>query len=107
MDDFGSSRGNGTPNPRAGLEPASDIHARVLEEWQRFRAALPALLGRYGGRWVVFLYGRVEGDFDDIDAAYVAALERFGPEGGFVVSRVEHKHPLLAYGFGRAGAVAA
>jgi hypothetical protein len=61
---------------------------RVLEESRRFRAALPELLPQYNGRWVVFRNGAVVDAFDDEDDAYVAAVDKFGVGGGFVIARV-------------------
>jgi hypothetical protein len=61
---------------------------RVLEESRRFRSRLPELIKQYEGRWVVFLDGDVKEDFDDEEAAYVAAVQKFGVRGGFVIARV-------------------
>lgn len=61
---------------------------RVLEESRTFRARLPELMKAYEGRWVVFRDGDVKADFDDEEAAYVAAVQRFGVRGGFVIARV-------------------
>lgn len=61
---------------------------RVLDESKRFRARLPELVPRYDGRWVVFLDGDVKDDFEGEEEAYVAAVRRFGVNGGFVIARV-------------------
>lgn len=64
------------------------VAQRVLAETYRFNAALPGLLERYPGKWVVFRDGEVVSVFDDEQAAYGDALARFGAEGGFVVAPV-------------------
>ena len=61
---------------------------RVLEESRTFRQRLPELLKVYEGRWVVFRDGGVIDAFDDEETAYVAAVQRFGVHGGFVVAPV-------------------
>ena len=61
---------------------------KVHEEAVRFDAALPELRQRLLGRYVVFLNGEVVDHFATMDEAYRTALERFGPDGGFVVSQV-------------------
>lgn len=68
-----------------------DLHSverRVAGESRRFRDALPRLLSRLRGRWVIFLDGAVQGDFADCDAAYREAVRRFGLYGGFVIAEV-------------------
>lgn len=73
-------------------------YERVLEEWRRFEARLPELTETLAGRWVVFRDDTVHGAYDDEEAAYVAAVETFGRNGGFVISRVEPQEtiPLTA-----------
>jgi hypothetical protein len=66
-----------------------EVHQRVLEESKRFRERLPELLAKYDGRWIIFLRDEVQGDFDDEEAAYTAAVRRFGVRGGFVIARVD------------------
>jgi hypothetical protein len=61
---------------------------KVREESRRFRAALPGLLDRYAGRWVVFVNGQVAEDCDDEEEAYAAGVRRFGVKGGFVIAQV-------------------
>ena len=72
-----------------------DVHEKVRRESDRFRAALPRLLrSRLKGRWVIFLNGKVEGDFESVEEAYPEARRRFGHDGGFVVARVEPQRVL-------------
>ena len=66
-----------------------DVHEKVKRESERFRAALPRLLkSRLRNRWVIFLHGKVEGDFESGHEALVEAQRRFGHDGGFVVTQV-------------------
>jgi hypothetical protein len=71
----------------------SEIERRVLEETERFRAALPELIKHHPGRWVVFRDGAVVSDHATEDEAYRAAVVRFGVQGGFVVAPVAHVEP--------------
>ena len=61
---------------------------RVREEMGRFREALPRLLSELEGRWVVFRDGEVVSVHDDEEQAYIAGMERFGPDGGQVIALV-------------------
>ncbi|MBI5478799.1 MAG: hypothetical protein HY906_08090 [Deltaproteobacteria bacterium] len=71
----------------------SDIERKVLEETERFRAALPELIKQHPGRWVVFRDGQVVSDHATEDEAYRAAVARFGVTGGFVVAPVVEVEP--------------
>lgn len=62
---------------------------RVLEETKRFEAKLPELLPQLAGRWVVFRDGVVASDHPNENEAYRAAVQAFGPQGGFVVAEVK------------------
>jgi len=64
------------------------IEERVRAESERFHAALPTLTQRYAGRWVIYMDGEVQGDYPTLEAAYRAAIEKYGPDGGFVVGQV-------------------
>lgn len=66
---------------------------KVLEETKRFHDALPQLVQKYAGRWVVFAEGAVVSDHANENDAYKAALERFGVQGGFVVAPVVELKP--------------
>ena len=64
------------------------VRQRVLAEAARFRAKLPILLPRYAEQWVVFRDDEVVSAPATEEEAYVAGLDRFGPEGGHVVAVV-------------------
>lgn len=79
---------------QGGAQP-SDVEAEVLRVRQRvlaeaasFRAKLPVLLPRYSEQWVVFRDGEVVSAHASEEEAYVAGLDRFGPDGGHVVAVV-------------------
>jgi len=71
----------------------TDVHEKVKEESKRFEQALPGLLESLKGRWVVFLNGAVQGDYETADQAYSDGLKRFGLKGGFVVAEVKQVDP--------------
>ena len=71
---------------------------KVWDEWERFNAALPDLLTKYSERWVVFRDGSVHGDFADEDAAYVAAVAKFGVRGCFIICQVTTKPSVILHG---------
>jgi len=76
-----------------------NVREKVRRESDRFRAALPRLLrSRLRNRWVIFLNGQVEGDFDSGDEAFDEATRRFGYDGGFVVARVERQRVIRVPG---------
>ncbi len=64
------------------------VKQKIRDEFHRFRQVLGSLLETHRGQWVVFLDGRVQGFYDDENAAYASAVERFGIDGGFVVAPV-------------------
>lgn len=71
------------------------VAAMVLEETRRFEAALPDLMTRYEGRWVVFKDGAVVSDHDTEEEAFLSSLERFGLEGGQVIAQVKPIRPRV------------
>jgi hypothetical protein len=71
----------------------SETERRVLAETEKFESALPALLPKYGGRWVVFREGAVQADFNNEAEAYTFAMSRFGPDGGAVIAPVVVSSP--------------
>jgi hypothetical protein len=76
-----------------------DVRERVFAECDRFYAALPRLLeSPLKGRWVVFLNGEVQADFENQFDAYHAAGARFGYDGGFVIARVEPQRVIWVPG---------
>ena len=66
---------------------------KVKREMQSFRTALPELLKEHAGQWVVFADGTVVGFYEDEDSAYRAAMQEYGPGGGFVIARVVQEQP--------------
>jgi hypothetical protein len=66
----------------------------VLEETKRFHQALPSLLPDHRGKWIVFKEGSVHSEHDSEDAAYAAAVNAYGKNGGFVVAQVAEVSPL-------------
>lgn len=66
----------------------STVAHRVLEETKRFHSALPDLLLKYRGRWIVFRDGEVKSDWATEQEAYAAAVKTLGRDGGFVVAPV-------------------
>ena len=81
-----------TPIPPPRMRP---IERAVYEETLRFRKALPELLKDHRGQWVVFLHGRPRGFFPNGDEAYLAALDAFGCDGGFVVAPVVEEQTVM------------
>lgn len=81
-----------SPDVKADVLP---VRQRVLAEAARFRAKLPVLLPRYSEQWVVFRDGEVVSAHDTEEEAYVAGLDRFGPEGGHVVSVVREPESVV------------
>jgi len=72
----------------------NEVFTAVLEETLRFHAALPELLKKYAGQWVVFLEGQVASVHPSEDDAYQAGLHQYGPYGSYIVDRVERKHAI-------------
>lgn len=73
----------------------------VKEEMERFKKALPVLLAKLPGRWVVFRNGVVVGDYATQDEAFVAGLNEFGADGGQVIAQVAAIEPVpLSAAFG-------
>jgi hypothetical protein len=66
---------------------------KVLAETKRFYRALPDLLKKHRGSWVVFHNGAVKSTHNSEDAAYAAALKAFGRDAGFVVACVTEVTP--------------
>lgn len=73
----------------------------ILEEWDRFIVKLPELIKKHRDKWVVFKDGSDHGSYDSEDAAFDAAVARWGPDGGFVVAKASEQKPSLVL-FGRA-----
>ena len=73
-------------------------YKQAWDQWTRFNAKLPELLKRLPDRWVVFREGSVQGDYSSEDEAYSTAVGRYGPDGGFIVSRVTDKPAVILFG---------
>ncbi len=71
----------------------TEVAQRVLEETKRFHRALPDLLPKYRGRWIVFLDGQFQSDHATEQEAFEAAVKRYGVKGGFVVAQVAEVTP--------------
>jgi len=89
------------PHVKADVLP---VRQRVLAEAARFRAKLPVLLPRYSEQWVVFRDDEVVSAHATEEEAYVAGLDRFGPDGGHVVAVVREPERVIlsaaiAFGF--------
>ena len=69
---------------------------KVRNEMEAFRRALPDLLERHLGKWVVFVDGKVSSLHDTEQDAYGCGMTELGPEAGFVVARVspEREQPV-------------
>lgn len=72
--------------------------AKVLEESRQFHAALPDMLARYKGRWVVYKDREVKSVHDTERDAHRAAVALYGLRGGQVVAQVveQKAHPISA-----------
>ena len=71
------------------------VDQKVSEQFEHFRRELPRLqAGAHRGEWVLFLDGP-QGYFSTEDEAHDEGVERFGPEAGFVVARLEPLEPVL------------
>ena len=81
---------------QAGPRSRDALFSKVLDETRRFRAALPSLLDRHAGQWVVFKDGVVASVHASMDDAYRAGLRAFGPQGGHVVDRVQRRAAIPA-----------
>ena len=61
----------------------------ITDEKRAFEVALPALLRKNKGQYVVFYNREQRGVHPDFDTAYEAALDEFGVEAEFLVSKIE------------------
>ena len=71
------------------------IEIQIRDEMARFRQALPQLLSEHRGEWLIFLGGEVKASFADEDAAYNAAIDRYGEAGGFVIVQAVEEVPRI------------
>lgn len=77
---------------------AGSISERVLAETLKMEKMMPALLKRIPGMWIVFRDSRVQSRHRSIEAAFNAAIKRYGLHGAFVISRVEPLTPKRLWG---------
>ena len=75
----------------------------IADEKRAFEKALPSLLEKHEGGYVLFFEGEQRGIYADFDAAYVAGLDEFGVDAVFLVSRIEA--PLTNSSSSRCGRV--
>ena len=83
------------PHPPDVQTDVLPVRQRVLAEAARFRAQLPVLLPRYSEQWVVFRDDEVVSAHATEEEAYVAGLDRFGPDGGHVVAVVREPESVV------------
>ena len=83
------------PHPPDVQTDVLPVRQRVLAEAARFRAKLPVLLARYAEQWVVFRDDEVVSTHATQEEAYVAGLDRFGPDGGHVVAVVREPESVV------------
>lgn len=65
------------------------LEEKVLEQTRLFMAALPGLLEKHRGKWVVFHEGAAQSVHDSEEEAFTAALDHFELDAGFVIAPVE------------------
>ncbi len=65
-----------------------DKNAAIDSEKKAFNARLPAMLQEHVGKFVVFKGGEPIGFFSDASDAYGFAMDKYGPEGGFLIREV-------------------
>lgn len=73
--------------------PNAPDNAALLREQEAFEAQLAGLLEEHAGQYVVFRDLKPAGFFSTYEAAYSFAVQRFGTEGGFLVSEVKKREP--------------
>jgi hypothetical protein len=81
-----------TPGKAAsiGRTPGGSVAERVLADTLLMRKMMPALMERIPGKWIVFRDGEVRSGHRSMEAAFAAAIKKYGVRGAFVISRVEH-----------------
>ena len=71
-----------------------DPNSAISDEYRRFEVALPDLLSRHAGKWVVFFRGEVASIHDDHDSALRWALDRWGMDEPYVIAPIEEPRVL-------------
>jgi len=65
----------------------------LQDEQTWFNQNRPYLVSKYSGQYVVVLNQAVQGAFPTFQAAYHAAVQRFGVGGGFLIKQVLSVEP--------------
>ncbi len=65
-----------------------DTNAVIENEKKAFNARLAEMLKEHGGEFVVFKGGEPVGFFPDASAAYGFAMDKYGPDAGFLIREV-------------------
>jgi hypothetical protein len=71
---------------RAKAMPSTN--AAIEDEKKAFIARLPDMLREHSGEFAVFKGGVPVGFFVDMTQAYQFAIDKYGPEGGFLIREV-------------------
>jgi hypothetical protein len=69
--------------------PETRRREELEQERDAFDAALNDLLEHHRGDYVVFKNQKPVDFYSDFDAAYAAALSKFGPDGVFLVTEIK------------------
>lgn len=65
-----------------------DTSTAIENEKKAFNARLADMLKDHGGEYVVFKDGEPAGFFPDASAAYGFAMDKYGPDAGFLIRQV-------------------
>jgi len=81
------------------VHSVSGYHTRMthreslIVEQAAFEAQLDLLMESHPGTYALFHDGHAIDFFEQHEDAYVAALDRFGPDGVFLIAKVERSTP--------------
>jgi len=78
--------------------PRRSVGERVLTDTLIMEEMMPALMKRIPGKWIVFRDGKMRSWHRSIEAAFAAALKKYGLHGAFIISRVEPVKPKIITG---------
>lgn len=73
--------------------PTPPKNAALLREQEAFESQLADLLNEHFGQFVVFKGLKPAGFFPTYESAYTFAVQRFGTEGGYLVTEVKRRGP--------------
>ncbi len=70
----------------------------LTQEIRAFENDLPGLCGRFGDRhrWVIYLDGKLQGDFPSFDEAFDFAMSKF-PDSDFLIRDVQPERLELPF----------